>query len=373
MYNTHTTSDNLTEMVWSRRTIEEGLQKSIIGLLAGEQNEKGGTSEDSFIQILPELNKNPGDTIRMTLFSELVGRGKQGSATLKGDEESISEYTQDIVINERRHATKYRKGIDAQRIGYSQKEIHRKRLSNWLDDLLAFSFLNQVCAKTNEADTYYTGNNTVTAPDSNHIIRAGARATDELVQSNTDEPDLTLIDDCVAYAQSYRLADSNGAPIRPGMFMGQEAYVFVCHPYFWNEIKTDTAATGFLEIAKAFFQGMGQKNPITQGSWKRGKTEVVGYHNGTFILTDPRCPQGINSTTAVSLSNTRRGVFMGAQAAGLAFGQSYEKLKGKWSEDVDDYGKLQGYAIESIFGLQKCRFNSIDLATIVVTGYTNLG
>lgn len=362
----YTTNSNETVKLWSKRVIEEALRQSTFGLLRG-------TDEDSFIQIVDDAKKNKGDRIRNTLVAQLTGDGKQGSETLKGDEESVITYTQDLTVDLTRHATQFENGISAQRITFDQREIARKRLSDWLADRLSTSALLQLTGYTGTdiTGTKKTGNNTVTAPDTAHRLWGGAVSTDEDVNDSNEAPTLALLDKCVARAEAYQLADGNGVPIRPGSFMGEMAYVFICHPYTWYEMKRQTGTGEFVDLTKAFYQGSNEKNPIIKGSL-RGKTRVVGMYNGVYILTDPRCPKGVNSTTAAPVSNTRRSVFMGAQAGWMGFGVDGEE-KGRWNEEEDDYGNLTGISITTLYGLIKSRYNSLDFGTIVTTTYSSLG
>jgi hypothetical protein len=38
----------------------------------------------------------------------------------------------------------------------------------------------------------------------------------------------------------------------------------------------------------------------------------------------------------------------------------------------DDYGRLQGKGLETIYGMKKMRFNGLDFATIVLTTYVSV-
>ncbi|MEW6776186.1 MAG: N4-gp56 family major capsid protein [Bdellovibrionota bacterium] len=362
-----TTNSNETVKLWAKRTIEEALRQSVVGLLKGKD-------EDAFIQIVTEANKDKGDRVRNTLVAQFTGEGKQGSETLKGDEESLTTYTQDLVLDQQRHAFKFEQGISAQRVSFDQKEVGRRRLSDWWADRISQAALLQLAGYTGTdiTGTKRTGNNTASAPDANHIIRGGAAANDESCNDSNEAPTLALIDQCVAKAEAFSLADGNGAPIRPGNFMGEMAYAFICHPYFWYEMKRQTGTGEFVDLTKAFYQGSKAENPLVKGSLK-GKTRVVGYYNGVYILTDPRCPKGVHSSTGAPVSNTRRGVFLGAQSAWMGFGVGFDDEKMRWNEEEDDYGNLLGLAATSVWGLIKSRYNAIDFGSIVVTAYTSLG
>lgn len=360
----YTTGDANTQKLWAKRTIAEALRGSVFGLLHGED-------PDCAIVIQPETSREPGDRVRTRTRRQLTGRGKQGSQTLKGNEEGLEHDTDDLLIDTRRHAVQVHKNISEQRTTIKQVEESRKSLSDWFDDMFSFSALNQLCGKTTEADTLYTGNNTVTAPDANHIVRAGAAADDGAVASGTHAPTLSLLDKCVAFAESYSLADGNGAPIRRAKVKGLgELYVFICHPYFWHAMKTSSSGNEYTDLAKAFYQGSGDNNPLAK-TYRNRKARLVAIYNDVAIVTDPRCPKGVHS--GADVANTRRGVFLGAGAATLAFGMHFGTDKMRWNEEIDDYGELHGIAGTTVYGLKKNIYNSKDWASIVVTGYTALG
>jgi hypothetical protein len=70
------------------------------------------------------------------------------------------------------------------------------------------------------------------------------------------------------------------------------------------------------------------------------------------------------------VSNTRRAVLCGAQAATVAFGQGQSFEEFDWNEELFDYGNQLGVESGCIFGIKKLRFNSADFGTIVLGTYT---
>jgi hypothetical protein len=65
----------------------------------------------------------------------------------------------------------------------------------------------------------------------------------------------------------------------------------------------------------------------------------------------------------------RRGVFCGAQAAAIAFGQNNSQNRMTWNEELFDYGNQLGVAAGLIWGLKKLQFNSTDFGAIALAGY----
>ena len=93
-----------------------------------------GKSSNSLCQILDDTQKGPGDRIRCTLRMQLGGAGIQGDATLEGNEEGLVTYTDDLVIDQLRHAVRSKGRMTEQRIPFSVREEGRMGLEDWWSD-----------------------------------------------------------------------------------------------------------------------------------------------------------------------------------------------------------------------------------------------
>ena len=89
-----------------------------------------------------------------------------------------------------------------------------------------------------------------------------------------------------------------------------------------------------------------------------------------MLLEDARVPGGVNSATGAAQANTRRAVFLGAQAGILGFGKGMGESSMDWNEELFDYGNQLGVSAGSIFGFKKTVFNSVDFSTYVLATYT---
>lgn len=113
--------------LWSRKLAREALKKTYIKRFMGE-------SSDSMIQIKNETNKSPGDRIRMTLRMQLTGDGVIGDGTQEGNEESLTTFTDDLIINQLRHAVRSDGKMSEQRIPFSIREEAMMGLADWWAD-----------------------------------------------------------------------------------------------------------------------------------------------------------------------------------------------------------------------------------------------
>src|SRR5262245_13853352 len=183
--------------LWSRKLAREALRKTYIKNFMGPDS-------DAMIQVKPETNKGPGDQVRATLRMQLTGTGTQGDASQEGNEESLSTYTMDLLINQLRHAVRSEGKMTEQRIPFSIREEAMMGLSDWWADRWDTWFFNQACGYTVQTDTRYTGHNGVVAPSSTRITRPGTNTDDSTINNATGVTDvftLTLIDKAVELAK----------------------------------------------------------------------------------------------------------------------------------------------------------------------------
>lgn len=113
--------------LWSRRLAREVLKATYIQKFIGE-------GDDSVIQLRNDTKKGPGDRVRVTLRMQLTGAGVTGDGTLEGNEESLTTYTDDFLINQLRHAVRSAGKMSEQRIPFSVREEAMSGLRDWWAD-----------------------------------------------------------------------------------------------------------------------------------------------------------------------------------------------------------------------------------------------
>lgn len=316
-----------------------------------------GTGSDSLIQIKDDTSKEKGDRIRFGLRMQLAGGGTQGDSTLEGNEEALTTYSDDVLIDQLRHGVRSAGKMSEQRVPFTVREEARKGLADWWADRLDTWFFNQICGYTAQADTRFTGNQAVIAPTSTRRLFTEAGATaDEDLDATGDEMTLLMIDKAVTLARTLSPA------IRPIMVKGNPYYVCFLHPYQIYQLRTNTNTGQWLDIQKAAMTGgLVDQNPIFDGS--------EGVYNGTVLHTSSRVTQGVNSSSGAAITTVRRAAFCGAQAAVYASGRGNAPGKYSWVEKFFDYENELGVTAGQISGLKKTVFNSTDFATIVISSY----
>jgi N4-gp56 family major capsid protein len=362
---TYTTGSNETVKRWNRYLFAESIQRTTYARFIVE----GDNKSSGLITLLTDLQKDSGDRIRSTLLAQLTGDGIVGDTPqLRGNEESLTTFTDDINIDLLAHAVDIGGKMSRQRVAYDVKAEAVNRLADWAADRMDTVFFNHLCGFTAETRAAYNANNTIVAPDAAHILRAGAsNTTDQAVGADTAALfDLPLIDRCIAAAKTF---GKGGNPIAPAYIpeLGGRYYVMFVHSDQVTNLYGSTYANGFSAIQRAIAAGQEiAKNPIF--------TDVLGVYRNTLLVEAPRITRGVHSTSGASVANTRRAVFAGAQAAAIAFAGDYNDGSNIFStiEQNDDYDRLKGVGLETIYGLKKMRFNSADFASIAVTTYTSV-
>ena len=340
--------------LWRSQLAREALKATWIQKFIGD-------SSDDIVQVFDNTKKSAGDRVTVTLRMQLTGDGVQGDGTLEGNEEALTTYTDNLLIDQLRHAVRSAGKMTQQRIPWSIREEAMMGLKDWWAGRLDLSFFNQVCGNNAQADTKFAGNNATIAPDANHRYGPNGHILDQNLTTG-DEMTLSLIDSVVAIAKLGGVAGPSPV-IRPVKVDGEDRWVMVMHTNQVTQLRTNTSSGQWLDIQKAAMTGDGSKgNPIMTGA--------LGMYNGVVLHESTRITPGVNSTTGVAVSNTRRAVLLGAQAGAIGFGQGQSFENFDWNEELFDYGNQLGVEAGCIYGLKKLRFNSADFSTVVLSTYT---
>lgn len=305
-----------------------------------------GTGPDALAQIRTDA-KMEGDRIRMSLVTQLAGSGVTGDGILEGNEEGLSIYTDDIYIDQMRHAVRSKGRMSEQRVAFGFRETAKPLLRDWFADKIDYSFFNQLSGYTTETNTIKTGMQSPIAPSSGNVIM---EATSTASLSTADTFGIRLVDYAI------ELARNATYPMRPCKLGGKDYYVMFIHDYQATDLRRSFSSGDWGDIQKAAISG-GQTtgNPIFSGA--------LGVYNNTIIHQTSRLP-------STGVTNTRRAVFCGAQALGVAFGQGYSADNPvRWNEEVFDHGNQGAISGSLIWGCKKSQFNGTDLATVVIPTY----
>lgn len=359
--------DALAAKRYARLLAAEALVATEIAPLIGED-------ANSIIHLKTEPKKEKGDQVTFGLRMQLTGDGVSENETLEGNEESLTTYSDALILTEMAHAVRVKgeNTIDNQRILFDTRKEAKSGLKDWYAKRLSLGFFLHVCGYTGASYTHrgmtvdrtkavYNLGNAVTAHTSNRRVWAAAGAgesntADEGLESD-DIFDLRLID----YAKE--LARTAATPIRPVNIDGMEAYVAYLHPYQVTDMRTSTDTGQWMDFSKTAYNGRGKDNPIFTGA--------LGMYNGVILRESEDVTPGVNSSTSASISTVRRAVLLGAQAAAVGYGTGFNDGASayKWVEETFDYQRELGVSVQCLMGLSKTVFNSVDFGSVTMSSY----
>ena len=369
----YTVNDNETVKLWSKKLDREAMKRTYSRRFMGE-------GQNSLITIKNETNKNAGDRIRVILRKQMRGRGVVGDATLEGNEESLSTFTQDLVINQLRHAHRSEGKMTEQRVTFDLRDEAMQALADWWAERWDIWTFYHLCgftpgnttgtagSDTDATGSEFNGHNTITAPT--RIVRAGSGLTADQSLTTSNVFSLILIDKAVENAKVAQTGTGRN-PIRPVNVNGKPYFVVFLHPYQVTDLRTkassDTAhPVLWYDLQKSRIQGGEMdSNGIFNGA--------LGEYNGCILHESTHIPKGVSSSTGLAVSNTRRAVLCGAQAAVCGFGQGHDKSSYDWFEQTFDYGNRLGVKCGSIAGLKKSTYSESgtnhDFGAVVMSSY----
>ena len=354
--------DALAVKLWSKGLSAEALKYTDISAMIGE-------NAGAIIHRKTEMEKSKGDQVTFGLCMQLSGDGFTENELAEGNGESLSIYSDALLINELGHnvGIKSENTIDDQRVPFTMREEARDGLADWFSKRFSVSFFNQVCGYTPQTNTKFTGLQAVTAPSSGRQLWQGSVSNDEsLGSANTFT--LGLIDKAkeMAITASPMVrpinVSSTGSDVGDYDDVQMGKYAMYLHPYQVTALRSSTSTGQWLDIEKAAMQG-GQitKNPIYTGA--------LGEFNGVVLRSSFDITNGVNSSTGAAITTVKRAVLLGAQAAVCGYGMKNSPAKYRWNEELFDHKRRLEVSAWTIWGIKKARFNSVDYGTIVVSTY----
>ena len=321
----------------------------------------GPNDLDSIIYVDNTLTTKAGDLVRFLLAPALSGSPLVGEDQQYLDNEEVLDfYSDDVKTEDIGNAVRTRGRMSETRIpgggggeNSALRALFNSSLTEWFNEYVLDAYISRFLG----GDTSLTFGQTASAASTYRVVYGGdATSTSDI--DKTDTFDLGLIDKCVAMAKERPAA---GIPrIRPAKLGGLDSpdfgYLVMVHPRQVKDIRTNVSSGQWLDIVK-FAADRGKDNPIFTGVTKNS---IVGWYNGCMIMENKSL---LTHTTWGSGSDVAgvTALFLGAQAMGFCWCS-----KPRMTEEILDYKRKRGAAVEAIFGLDKLKMNSTDLATIAI-------
>lgn len=348
--------------------------KRYSGLMAYDVSQKSywnarfmarGAEAEVPVQILTDLESDAGEQITYDLLAELRMAPVEGEDNLEGNEEQQRFYTDQIYIDQARCGVNTGGRMTRKRTLHNLREKAKRQQSGWwgrlLDELL---FIYMAGARGVNPNFLlplgYTGraNNALVSPDANHTLygaelsAGGVEQNGATAFNNIDALDkfsLKLVDRAKTRADVQGGGPTGIPVLQPCKVDGNETYVCVMHTWQEDDLRASTATGQWLDIQKAAASSEGRNNPIFKGSL--GMYRGVILHSHRNVIRFSNAGAGANVEAA-------RALFLGAQAAVVAFGSPGTNLRFDWHEETRDNGDKVVITTSSIFGIKKTTFTT---------------
>jgi len=314
------------------------------------------------IQRLTELENDAGEYISFDLSMQLKMQPVEGDDVLEGKEEALQFYTDGVYIDQMRGGVNTGGKMTRKRTLHDLRRVAKKRQTEWwarVFDELFFMYLSGSRGINTEYiyPTSYTGfaNNSITSPDSDHIIYADGLAKATILV--TSVMDLKEIDRAVAISAMMGGGTQETPQIQPILINNETHYVCVMNPWQVYDVRTSTSTGQWMDIQKAAASAEGKNNPIFKGGLGFYNDVVLHEHKAIIRFSDYGV--GVNLGAA-------RALFLGVQAAVLGFGSPGSGLRFDWHEESRDNGNQAVITTSTICGVKKVTFNGKDFGVMCI-------
>lgn len=334
------------------------------GLLAVDASQKSyfnqkfmgkGAESETPIQILTDLESDAGDTITYDLLAELRMAPVEGEDTLEGKEEAQRFYTDTIYIDQARCGVNTGGKMTRKRTLHNLREKAKRQQSSWwarLMDELLFIYLSGARGVNPNflLPLGYTGraNNSLVTPDAYHTLNGNDATAFNNIDS-ADKFDLRLVDRAVNRARVQGGGATNIPVLQPCKIDGNEVFVCVMHVWQEDDLRSNTSTGQWLDIQKAAAGAEGRNSPMFKGAMGAYRDVLLHSHRNAIRFSNAGA--GANVEAA-------RALFLGAQAAVVAYGSPGTNLRYDWYEETRDNGDKVVISTNAIFGIKKTNFST---------------
>lgn len=348
--------DAKAQKKWSANLAVDTRKKSYF------ENRFIGTDDNAVIQRKTELETGAGDRISFDLCVQMRNRPTYGDQRLEGKEESLKFYTDEVIIDQVRHAASAGGKMSRKRTAHDMRMNAKSRLGDYfsrLVDELFFMYLsgargiNQDFIEASD----YTGfaGNSFDAPDASHQLYGGS-ATSKASLTSGDKLTTTVIEKAINKAEMMQALDPKVANMVPVTNGADNQYVLLMSHFQEYDLRTNSTTGQWLDIQKAAATAEGRKNPIFLGGLGLLNNTVLHKHRNVIRFSD----YGSGSNVAAA-----RALLLGRQAAVVAYGTA-NGMRYSWEENTKDYGNEPTVASGFIGGIKKTRFNGKDFGVLSI-------
>lgn len=357
------TIDSLRQELWSKDLLAD-VMRDVENIMRF-----AGADVNNVVQINSDLMKQKGDTETFGLVARLAGFGVTGDDELEGNEESMSSFSEQVLIDQIRNAVRLRGKLDAQKVVYDQIETARENLRVWMKEFLAQQIFLKMGGVTNTTLTDVNGivvgtralwsNTPDFIPDADEAAGVGNRYRNvgKVSTASLTTGSILTLDTITEAATQATLANPK---IQRLSGDGEDFLVMYIHPLSARDLRKSSDWKTAQENAKV----RSDSNPVFRGA--------LGYWSNVLLLENEFVPwlntavagnsfRGAATGTDCAV-NVARNLLCGRQAVLVAEASNPEALV----VEQFDYKNKDGVAANFIGGCQKPLFNSKEYGVIAV-------
>ena len=323
-----------------------------------------GKGDNNVIEQKTELESDKGEKISFDLSVQLRGGPTQGDARVKGKEENLRFYSDEVIIDQTRKSVSAGGRMTRKRTAHDMRVVAKNRLGDYWSkyiDELHFIYLSGARGMNEDyiEPVGFTGHaqNPIQAPDSQHIMYGGD-ATSKATITSDDKMDRDTIERAVTKSRMMRALDPSTANMMPVSVEGEDRYVCVMSPTQEQDMRI-ASGSGWLEVQKAAASAEGSKNRIFKGGLGMINNTILHSHESVIRFDD----YGSGSDQPAA-----RALFMGRQAGVCAYGTT-KGQRFMWKEEMEDYDNEPTVVAGTIMGCKKTRFNGKDFGIMSIDTY----
>lgn len=312
------------------------------------------------IQRIDDLERGAGDEVTVDLLMPMSMEPIIADETLEGKEQPLKYFTDRLRIDQVRGGVDLGSRMTKKRTLRNIRQDAKRAATDWwkrLMDELMFIYLSGSRGTGGgflwSANNPFFSINTLTAPDAMHQMYGGSAASFAGI-TNTDGMSLRVIDKAVAKAETMGGDGSDELSMVPVSVDGGDHYICLMHTFQADALRAATPTNSWLDIQKEAGQ-RGNSNPIFQGS--------LGLYNGV-VLHKHRNVIRFNNAGSGLDQPAARALFLGSQAALLAYGDNESGSRYKWTEVETDHENSVAIGTHAIMGVKKSTYKSKDGATV---------
>lgn len=313
------------------------------------------------IQRIDDLQSGAGDEVTVDLLMPMNMEPRIGDETLDGHEQPLKYFTDRLRIDQVRGGADLGSRMTKKRTLRDLRQDAKRVNTDWwkrLHDELYFIYLSgsrgtgggYIWSATNP----FFQVNPLTAPDAMHQMYGGA-ATSKASLVATDTMGLRVIDKAVAKAETMGGDGTDELSMIPVSINGGDHYICLMHTFQADALRQNAGPGGWLDIQKAAAAAEGAKNPIFTGAMGMYNDVILHKHRNVIRFND----YGAGADLPAA-----RALFLGAQAAMVAFGDNETGTRYAWTEEPKDHGNSVAIGTHAIMGVKKATYKSKDGSTV---------